>query len=209
MNPLQRVLLTGGLLALISQLPGCITSILHADHKYEETVSSVLIASDGKSLALLGDKYHYILDTPEELTSTLNSPLRKKLEAHIGTVKIDKHNNIDAWLSLNEGEHFTAADRDAALQLGFEPDYEKKLKLSYDLTGKRYRAGKFQPPSNLLQLDKTYSVEIVAEQLTTETLVRAPLTPITVAADGAVLMGTVMLLPVLIPLLVTAYVNGW
>lgn len=209
MNPLQRLLLTSAFLVLISQLPGCMTSALHADHKYQEKVSSVLIASDGKNIALLGDKYHYIIDAPQGLTAALNAPLRKKLEASIGTVKIDKHNSMQAWLRLKENEQLSAAERAVALQLGFKPDYDQQLELSYHLTGKRYSAGKFQPPSNLLQLDKTYSVEIVAEQSTTETLVRAPLTPIAVAADGAIIMGTAMLLPVLVPLIVTAYVNRW
>ncbi len=203
MNNAQRTLaLIGATLTLSIALSGCVTSWLYEDHvEYEENISSVLISQDKKKIVVIGRKYHYIFDAPTTLVNTLESPIHNKVQAYFsGDFIVDASDHINGLLELRLDEKATDSERSIARSIGIKnSNYFRALSWSSELAGTRYSAQEFTGDTSFYKLNRPYSVRIKGERSAILKAMRVPLTPITVGADGVLILAGVILAPVAIP----------
>lgn len=188
-------------------LGGCVTHDLHEASKrqeidyYSETVKQVLITQDEKSIVIIGAKHHYIVDAPETLVQAIRSGFHKHLRARFGTFDVDHQANLSGSLVLMLGADATQQECEEADSLGFKvpekPDADVQRRRGYRLEGKRYLAGDFQLPSQAKPLNQSYDVTVRETKSTGgKAVLAALLTPVTLAADGALILLGIPLIPV-------------
>jgi hypothetical protein len=72
----------------------------------------------------------------------------------------------------------------------------KIMRLELTVTGKRYTSNNIiNPATNKYKLNKNQTISISAKPSSLENALKAPLTPITLAADGVLTLLTVALIP--------------
>ena len=192
-----------------------ITQNLFANQRYVERVSSLLISSDDKHIVVITEKYHYVFDAPPEMVAALKAPFHRSIEGSLGTLFIRGSGAASIRYELVLKDAATSQEREQALAAGFKARGKAADSLSIhgELHGTRYASGGIQPPAQSpLRLNRTYEISVDAELSSTEKHGRALLTPITVTADGAMVLGAVavgiVLLPVLIPVVIALVKGG-
>lgn len=185
---------------------GC-TFKMFKNYDYNEKLSSVLISQDKKKIVIIGEQYHYIFDAPTELVNALESSIHSKITAGFNGFKVTKDNVISGVIVLSVRE-LSDIEFDIAKDIGFEirtikpagKPSERYIDYRYvSIKGMRYDAKEFRMPNtNNFKLNKPYVVSIEAERTTIEKWLRVPLTPVTVAIDGTVILGAIILWPIAI-----------
>ncbi|PCE32552.1 hypothetical protein [Burkholderia ubonensis] len=194
---MRRRLLAAGMVASSLALSGCFTKDLYEkkDKDYVESVSAFLITEDGKQLVVLGDRYHYIFALPDKLRPVLMSGYRKSLRSSFDRFKVDGSAVTGHYRTVLPPDA-SAEDRQAAVADGFT---EAKNGLAFDgeISGKRYSADGFaQMQKTAAQpFNKPYRVWIHEPLSAFDKGLRLLATPVTVAADGVLVLGGVVLLP--------------
>ena len=221
MNRDRRNFMTFGTVAALGGLSACadpnkfITQNLFANHRYVESVSSLLISSDDKNIVVITEKYHYIFDAPPDMVAALKAPFHRSIEGSLGTLFIAGSGAASIRYELLLKDAATPQERDQALAAGFQARGKASDTLSIrgELHGTRYESGGVQPPAQSpLRLNRTYEISVNAELSPAEKYGRALLTPITVTADGAMVLGAVavgiVLMPVMIPVVIALLKGG-
>ncbi|MDR6497879.1 hypothetical protein ACPUER_31665 [Burkholderia sp. DN3021] len=191
----RRRLLAAGLAASSLALSGCFTPKLYKDDTYSENVSGFLITEDGKKLVVLGTRYHYIFDLPAQLRPVLQSGYRKSLRTtfagfHASGGSVTGHYRIVLPKDASDD------DRQAAAADGFTPA-SAGLALEGDIDGKRYSTDGFAAKDQAAAqpFNRPYSVFIRESPSVVGMGLRILATPITVAADGVLVLGGIVLVP--------------
>ena len=174
-----------GLLAGCSDF-GPVTKAWMEDSKYDETLSTFLITADRKQLVVLGNKYHYIFEMPPGLATVLNAPYRPKIdtafddfEAHSDTI------TGQYTMRLDDSDAPTGSDvRERALADGFKKD-GAYLALEGKISGKRYLPNDVTPSSVPQAFNHPYHVKVTEKLGAVGKGAKLALSPITMAADGA------------------------
>lgn len=205
MNRQRRHLLITSLGALAALNTGCVTSRLYQDHQYAEKISSVLVSGDAKKIAILGKDFHYIFDAPANLVQLLKSPLQKKVVAQLSGFYVNTNHTITGRLDMVIGKKSSEDDKQEAVTMGFKPRPDGELSLQLSLQGTRYSATEFPNYADTHKLNKEYFVSIVARPSSLEKALKAPLTPITIALDGALILSAVILSPLLIHIVLAGH----
>ncbi|PLT15980.1 MULTISPECIES: hypothetical protein [Ralstonia] len=197
----RRLFLCASALPLFG-LGGCATNALYDElskrryKSYEEPVNQILVSSDGKKIVVLGVDYHYIFDTPPKLIEILDSPLHPKLSAEMRQFEVTPDAEIKGWFFLKMPTESSDDDLKLAKSYGFEVASSSQPHLNFDLSGKRYSAKGFKAPEGLTKkLNQSYSVDVREELPLGGKAALVLLTPVTVAADGAVVLLTIALFP--------------
>lgn len=191
----RRRLLAAGIAASSVALSGCFTPKLYKDDAYSEEVSGFMITEDGKKLVVLGTRYHYIFDLPAQLRPVLQSGYRKSLRTtfagfHASGGSVTGHYRIVLPKNASEDDRqAAAADGFAAAPAG--------LVLEGDIDGKRYSTEGFaaQDKAAAQPFNRPYSVSIKESPSVVGMGLRILATPITVAADGVLVLGGIVLVP--------------
>ena len=159
--------------------------------QYDETALSFLVTEDGSKLVVLGEKYHYIFDDiSPSLTRVLGSPLRTVVAATLLNFHLRKDNVITGDYTLHLSEQASDEQRRSAIDAGFGAS---ELTLEGTLKGIRYSAKGFPSPPATQRFNRPYIVPITEEteaKLATKIL----LTPLTVTADGLLVLGGLVLI---------------
>ncbi|NHV29692.1 hypothetical protein [Burkholderia sp. D-99] len=191
----RRRLLAAGVAASSLALSGCFTPKLYKDNAYSEYVSGFMITQDGKKLVVLGTDYHYIFDLPAQLRPVLLSGYRKSLH----TTFADFHargGSITGHYRIVLPKDAPDDARQAASADGFiaEP---AGLVLEGDIDGKRYSTEGFaeKDKGTAQPFNQRYSVYIRESPSVVGMGLRILATPITVAADGVLVLGGIVLVP--------------
>lgn len=202
MNTLRRALILLGGAAAIPMSMGCITAAVMSGgdrETYTETVDSVLVSADGKTLAVLGKDYHYLFEAPPAIKLLLQSDLRDVVEASFYGFAVDANQHIAGGYTLRLSKNASPEQRDKAIAAGFK-SLPSSSDLTYNgtLTGTRYAANGIQATAASQKLRKTYTINISAEKSAgakaASTAGKLLLTPITLAADGVLILVAVPLL---------------
>lgn len=158
--------------------------------EYKEGIDQVMLTVDGKKLAVIAPTYHYILDVQPEFSDLLRSPLHRKLSARFSTFDIHPGGIASGtvWLTLNDPDDQEYAK---ALSLGFKGPKTEASK-RYKISGERYLARDFKLPANLTPLNESYEITVV-EWSRGAKQAKILLTPLTVAADGVILLAAIPL----------------
>jgi len=191
----RRRLLAAGMAASSLALSGCFTPKLYEDDAYSESVSGFMITEDGKKLVVLGTHYHYIFDLPAGLRPVLQSGYRQSLRTtftgfHARGGSVTGHYRIvlpkDA---SDEARQAAAADGFTAAEAG--------LVLEGNIDGRRYSTEGFAAKDKAAAqpFNRPYSVYIKESPSVVGMGLRILATPITVAADGVLVLGGIVLVP--------------
>lgn len=184
----------------IALLSGCVTANMHREQseQYTEDVSSILISKDDRNIVVMTDRYHYIFDAPPALVAILKSPLHKAVRGSLSTLRIDASGKASVDCELALPANASEEQLRFARGVGFMPDYDarKPWKLKLPMQGKRYLAQGVQAPGNTVQLNQRYRVYVIADETSGQKAMKVLATPLTLAADGALLLGGVVLAPI-------------
>ncbi|NTZ83175.1 hypothetical protein FCJ61_09255 [Burkholderia metallica] len=209
----RRCWLAAALAASCVALSGCHTSNAYVKHPadddaflesglfreqpYDEAVTGFMITEDRKRLIVLGRPFHFVLDLPNTLQSALSARYRPSLRwKFTGFRAVGGHAKGRYRVVL--AHDASALDRQAATADGFVavPD---GLALEGTIAGMRYLTGGFDMPSRVTAplLDRPYTIYArhVTQALAPVNLAMQP-TPITAAANGALELGGMALVPV-------------
>ena len=197
----RRKILTLGIAASTMPLSGCFPSRLASDIRYEERVNGVFISNDKKTLAVIGDEYHYIFDAHNQVIAALNPILHSSIRrATFGEFHVDGESRISGSLELYTNRNLTEEQKALASGAGFRVENNDEMTTSVRLSGTRYRAKEGERPV-VERLNTEYVVHVTAEPSIGGKLARAAATPIAFAADGVVIIGAVVLSPIWLPML--------
>jgi hypothetical protein len=179
---------------------GCITSDLQdsirkGDYRaYTESIDSVLISADGKTLVFLGQKYHYIFDAPDTFSALLDSPLHERMRAQVGLFSVDEAGVVRGGFDIELKDVSPGEETRQAIELGF---HSKTMARRISLKGRRYSADGFDLSKvNQRMLLKTYQVSVREKNPLNGKKALYVLTPITVALDGTLMILSIPLLPI-------------
>ncbi|VWD32994.1 hypothetical protein [Burkholderia contaminans] len=196
----RRTLLTAGAVIVAAGLTGC-TAMLFEDGQYEETVDRFLVSEDGKKFVVLGTKYHYILDMPEHLGAVLASPYWKSINASLYGF-VAQGSKISGKFSLRlHRSDMTEEDRDRALEDGFTKLGSVDLEMKGALAGSRYLADGFAQGKTWSSFTHSYKIQVTDRITSAGKAVRVLATPVTLAADGVMMIGAVVLSPIIVVML--------
>jgi hypothetical protein len=194
MNARKRSLIQLALFSLI--LPGCTTKALYEDYRYQEEVSEILLSTDGKNIVFLGREFHYIMEAPATILSLTQSTLSQKIITRFGDFFVNEKNELHGTVEMTTMDTLSDHEFDLASSLGFRVLMGKIMRLELTVTGKRYTSNNIiNPATNKYKLNKNQTISISAKPSSLENALKAPLTPITLAADGVLTLLTVALIP--------------
>ncbi len=172
---------------------GCFTPMLYKPRSYDETASAFLVTEDGSRVVVLGQRYHYIFDEiSPSLKQILLSPLelRTVVVAYLANFSVSSDNVVTGDYALYVWSRESDEQRKMAMDAGLvAPD----VNLSGHLKGVRYSAEGFKFPSTAQpqEFAHRYGASIQEERSKAAKIL---LTPITVTADGALILGGLLLL---------------
>jgi hypothetical protein len=184
-------------------LAGCATheASAPAEHRYTETISSVLVSEDGQRIAAIGDGHHYIFGAPEVLVKALRSPVHPQLTATFSTFHIDPRGVVSGDWMLTLAPDASPAAKDQARAVGLSPGVDGVYVAAGILKGQRFTGWTYKLRGAQDRLNHPYEIEITTEASAGDRAVDEAATPIRVAADGVQLIYWAPLAPVIVPIL--------
>lgn len=184
----------------LTGLSGCITRQMHEDRRYSEQLQGVLVSADRRTLVVVGAQYHYVFSAPAQVVAALDPQLQPGIAAAgFQGFRVSADNRIQGLLVLQTRRDASAAQLQAARLAGFE-DRGGQLVAQALMYGDRYEA-RSGAPLPLQRLNRDYFVHITEQASAATQLLKAAVTPVTVAADGVLVIGALVLSPLLLPLL--------
>jgi hypothetical protein len=201
-NPVRRLALALAAGAALA-LAGCASQEPAGpqEHRYTETISSVLISDDGQRIAAIGSSHHYIFGAPEVLVKALRSPVHPQLTATFSTFHIDQRGVVSGDWLLTLAPDASPAAQEQARVVGLAPGPDGAYAAGGILKGQRYTGWTYKLRGAQDKLNKPYEIEITTEASAGDRAVDESATPIRVAADGVQLIYWAPLAPVIVPIL--------
>jgi hypothetical protein len=201
-NPVRRLalaMMAGAAFAL----SGCAAREPAApqEHRYTETISSVLVSEDGQRIAAIGRSHHYIFGAPEVLVKALRSPVHPQLTATFSTFHIDRRGVVSGDWLLTLAPDASPAAREQARAAGLAPGPDGEFVAGGILKGQRFTGWTYKLRGDQDKLNKPYEIEITTEASAGDRAVDESATPIRVAADGVQLIYYAPLAPIIIPMI--------
>ncbi len=184
----------------------CVTAALYdqpleQNRAFVEEVGSFLITPDGSQLIVVGKQHHYIFAANDTLKFILGWPEKNRVQASFNNFVINSDQHVSGEYRLTVDALHLSADAQALLiAKGFK---SSQAGLTYQgvVQGTRYLANKFTLPATLAFHQK-YTINMRENYVSTSaTLERILLTPLAVAADGALIIGGIPLLLLAIPIM--------
>lgn len=192
----RRLLLQAGLASAATLLSGCVTQALLSDPSYSEMVSSILFSADGKSIVILGEKHHYILESHDIIKASIGSDIHSALEASFNDFTVDAANHITGSLTLTINKTASDAIKQSAIGLGYTLRKDGSVQYYSTISGMRYSANGIAPVLERQKLNKPYEISITEPQGEFEHAAKLLVSPVTIALDGALMIAGAALLVV-------------
>lgn len=175
----------------------CITKYLW-NKTYPETFRNFSISRDGSRVAIIGEKYHYVFgDSSTILKSLLTWHGRGLLFIDVSKtrLRVDLDNNVSGYAYIESfSQQLTREQLLFLTAVGFRSKDGRALSIKLPLQGIRYL-----PPEDfqvfLPSLNRPYVVDVKYEQNFLGKAVNVALTPLTVTADSALMLGKIVLYP--------------
>jgi len=195
MNELRRKLILVGGIAAIPMSSGCLTAAMMSGgdrENYYEKVGSVLISADGKTLAVIGKEHHYLFDAPEAIKAVLDPDLSKVVNVNFQTFSVDSTQRITGGYTLNIVKTATPEQKEKAIAAGFKALPAGNLNFTGKLSGTRYSANGIQAENATQKLRQEYTINVSVEKSAgakaVSTAGKLLVTPVTLAADGVLIL---------------------
>jgi len=162
---------------------------------YEEAIQSFLITKDGGTLVIIGKADHYVFTLDDRLKALLLWEGRQKLYPRFEGFVVEPDQHISGRYTLRaKHEDLAESEREFLLKNGFRytSNSMENLELTAAISGKRYSAGdKRIPDSVAFRAPWGLYIEERDSELTVA--VKKTLTPVAIAADGVIFLGTLIL----------------
>jgi hypothetical protein len=191
---------------LVSLTAGCATDPKIIHQTYSEKVTTLLISQDMKQLVILGERYHYVFDTPPDVVKLVGSSIKLKTTAAFSPFKVVVDGTTTGSYRLILPANLSDAEVAEAQAIGFKQDKDGQWGFDNTITGKRYfqgntlRNGRIREP-----LQHTYTVTVDAEEIPGEKQAEDLSSPVYLSSHGVMLIYFVALAPILIPLMFLSY----
>lgn len=194
---IRRKLLHLFLCLSLLTLSSCVTQYLWGDNHYQENIDQFLVGADGRYVALVGEKYHYVFsDNTSKLKELLALNQRGVLRINVKKtyLKLGRNNNIRGHLVISGPfSILPPEDKRTLVLLGIEPDKNDDVTIELELTGKRYLS-RYLGHNATAQSNSSYSITIYYKEQSsvTKDVGKAAITPIAVTLDAVLLIGKVV-----------------
>jgi hypothetical protein len=163
---------------------------------YQEEIAAFLLTEDGKTLVVIGEKYHYIFEIDDTLKKILLSDQRKLIKPEFKQFEVDRDNEVSGRILLKYSSK-NLDDYFMITKLGFSSDWHgRNYFFTKQLKGKRYTTNK--EINTAFNFNHPYSINIRRPPSMGAAVGKVLLTPITVALDGAVTVASVPLFPIIL-----------
>jgi hypothetical protein len=153
----------------------------------------------------LSENYHYIFETNPPLIFSIDPEVQKYIKASINGVHVDGNGQCSLGYNINISSDAPIDIYNKSLNNGFQKNiYTNGTYNTGKILGTRYVANgsKIEPKSTPRKLSRQYEVLVTSEMSAAEKIKKAPYTPISIIADGAIGIGTMVLMPFIFPLLI-------
>ena len=188
-------------MAAFVALPGCASRAPPQEHRYTESISSVLLSEDGKHVAAIGSNHHYIFEAPEVLVKALHSPVHPQLSATFSTFHIDQRGVVTGDWLLALATDAPPASQQAAQAVGLVRGADGTFTASGHLKGQRFTGWTYKMGREQDRLNKAYVIDVTTDSSASDVAADDAATPIRVAADGVQLVYWAPLAPIVVPIL--------
>lgn len=209
MNPARRRFVVAGAIAVGALSVGAcaphMTKDLFSDHPYTEQIETFAMTGDRSKLVVIGQTRHYIFDIPPNLANILESPVREYLTARFWTFTVDA-GAVSGSFTLSLRKDAPDDIRRRAAELGFARSGQL-LTLDEEIAGKVFNAGNDNVAAHVQRFNRPYSIQVRQRLSAGQKIALLPLTPLTLAADGVVVIGQVPLIILIAPFL--AFSGPW
>lgn len=174
------------LLLVILVLSGCLTATLDREFKYtKERISGFYISSDEQTLAVIGDNYHYLFPLQASIKQVLNWDERAKVKANFSQFILLRNSKVAGTYTLRVNKNDIDEPNQTSLKaIGFT-DENADLVLNGKMEGIYYSSNNVVKAQSFSH----YHEITLAQESRVPLPVKIALTPITVAADGVLLLG--------------------
>ncbi|SDQ63676.1 hypothetical protein SAMN05216487_2991 [Pseudomonas sp. UC 17F4] len=200
--PRSRLLRAAVSALAIASISGCLTSKLYepraSDEVYTEQVGQLYVTADQKSFVVLGKKYHYFILVEPALLQAIRSGLHARMQAEFLPVHVSMYETLDGEFELRIPglAQLQAHEFNEAKALGFVVSTQQDaLVRRYKIQGSRFEARKDISALEGNTLNSTYTLQVSAYREKSK-VTQVLLTPVTVTADGVLMILAVPLLPV-------------
>lgn len=201
----RRGLLKGTVVALgavvAGSLGGCLTSQLYekrgSDEVYTETVGQFYITADEQSFVIIGKQYHYFMQVDPELLKAIRSGLHGKMQAEFLPISVTYWQNLvgEFILRIPQLDQLEPGQIDEAKALGFVASPSQNALLHrYAIRGSRFTSKRDITAYQANPLNSTYTLHFSAYREKSK-VTQVLLTPVTVTADGVLMILALPLLP--------------
>jgi len=192
---------------------------------YQETVQPFRITTDHRQLVVLGKQYHYIFEISPNLKTTLGSSFRQSLHAEFSEFRVSPDNKVSGVYTLRLPVQAPESEKKEAMAAGFVtgidtrpriltetekrsnvPDTETfrtrkgEYVLAEAIYGTRYSAANFKNAPDTAEFNKRYTIRVIAPESSINSVGKILLTPVTVTADGLMLVGVATSVVLSIPI---------
>lgn len=176
-------------LSLLTQT-ACMTASLHSPKHTLETVRGFYISADERSLVAVGDTHHYVFPLESSLKRVLAWDGRPKVQAAFDQFALLGDGNVAGTYTLKvKASDVGGAEQQYLRDAGFSQG-KQVFFLNGTLQGRSYPAKEIGEATSF---NRPHTVILVGEP-SVPAAARLALTPVAVAADGALLIGGVPLL---------------
>ncbi len=182
-------------------LTACASHEPPQEHRYTESISSVLLSEDGKHMAAIGSDHHYIFEAPEVLVKALHSPVHSQLSATFSTFHVDQRGVVTGDWLIALAADAPPASQQAAQAVGLVRGVDGSFTVSGRLKGQRFTGWTYKLGREQDRLNKAYVITVTTDASAGDVAADDAATPIRVAADGVQLIYWAPLAPIVVPIL--------
>ncbi|RDI18603.1 hypothetical protein DFR41_11451 [Pseudacidovorax intermedius] len=196
MNLNRRHVLAAAGIAMVG-LSGCITEHMYKQNTYWEQINGFFANQDGSSLVILGQSYHYVFAAPPALRAMLAPALHGAArDAEFEEFEVEGGSTVTGKINLELKPDLDPAQQRLVESSGFVLT-GGGWKATVAMKGTRYSTDQFKGPASQ-KFRREYIVSVTERSSAAGTALKVAATPVTVLADGALILGTVVLFPVLL-----------
>lgn len=169
----------------------CITMDMWDKTNYDkqelvEETATYFMSKNTRLMVILGEKQHYVLNTPYHLKTIMKTPFAKHIKINFGRVTAYTHNNTAEGtmeISINK-KNLSPAEIKQLEEWNFITTGKDNVHHAYYFyRGDYYDKGNFELPSHF-QDHKDAQLKVVLKTKKNEVVKKALLTPVTLVADG-------------------------
>lgn len=173
---------------------------------YDEHAQGFFVTADGKNLVVLGKDYHYVMDDLGNLPVLLKSSLKPRLQASFEYFSVSTENKVDGHVYLTITGDVSEIERKLLQDEKFQYDnYPGTWKKTYHAHGTRYSAKGFETPTSIGKFNQSYTIRVAEHHSPGLKRAIILLTPVTLAVDGVLVLGGIVMFPLAVGVLAAAH----